>query len=213
VIPGAERDVGTRPAADRTMTDMARVVSINTSPGGIPKHPLPEVEIAVGGLVGDGHDHEKHRTPVQAVSLLDLELLRAAAADHDLDLVPGSLGENLTVEGVGVQRLGLGDRLRIAGADGNDVVLEITKVRPPCYVLDALSPDLKRTMWNRIGMYAAVVVPGRITCGAPIGVELVGDPASRPLRREPKPPGIDGAGRAAAALGTAGLEPLLGTLA
>jgi MOSC domain-containing protein YiiM len=195
------------------MIVMARVVSINTSPGGIPKRAIAKVEIAVGGLVGDGHDHEKHRTPVQAVSLLDLELLRAAAADHDLDLVPGSLGENLTVEGVGVQRLGLGDRLRIAGTDGNDVVLEITKVRPPCYVLDALSPDLKRTMWNRIGMYAQVLTPGRIACGAPIGVELVGDPASRPLRREPKAPGIDGADRAAHLLRLAGLEPVPGSTA
>jgi len=187
------------------MTDMARVVSINTSPGGIPKRPIAEVGIVTGGLLGDGHDHEKHRTPAQAVSLLDLELLRAAAADHDLDLVPGSLGENLTVEGVGVQRLGLGDRLRIAGADGNDVVLEITKVRPPCYVLDALSPDLKRTMWNRIGMYAQVRTPGRIAAGATIRVELVGDPAWRPLQREPKPPGIDGADRAAEVLRDAGL--------
>jgi Uncharacterized protein conserved in bacteria len=190
------------------MTVMARVVSINTSPGGIPKHPIIEVEIVTSGLVGDGHDHEKHRTPVQAVSLLDLELLRAAAADHGLDLVPGSLGENLTVEGVGVQRLGLGDRLRISGENGTDMVLEITKVRPPCYVLDVLSPDLKRTMWNRIGMYAAVVVPGRIAVGAEITIEPVGDPETRPLRRDPKSPGVDGCERATEVLLAAGIELL-----
>jgi MOSC domain-containing protein YiiM len=88
------------------------------------------------------------------------------------------------------------------------VVLEITKVRPPCYVLDALSPELKRTMWNRIGMYAAVVVPGRIACGAAITIEPSGDPATRPLRREPKSPGIDGADRAVEVLRAAMLEPL-----
>ena len=184
---------------------MARVVSINLSQGGIPKWPVPEVEVAIAGLVGDGHDHEKHRTPVQAVSLLDLELLHAATEDHGLDLVPGSLGENLTVEGLGVQRLGEGDRLRIDAVDGRDVLLEITKVRPPCYVLDALSPDLKRTMWNRIGMYARVLVGGWIAETAGVRLELVGDPASRPLRRTPKSPGIDGGDRAAEVLRAVGL--------
>jgi MOSC domain-containing protein YiiM len=190
------------------MWPMARVVSINVSPGGIPKRPVPEVEVAIAGLVGDGHDHEKHRTPVQAVSLLDLELLRAAAEDHGLDLVPGSLGENLTVQGLGVQRLGEGDRLRIDGVDGRDVLLEITKVRPPCYVLDALSPDLKRTMWNRIGMYAAVIEPGVIREGARVTLDACGDHATRPLHREPKSPGVDGAARAADVLRASGLEPI-----
>lgn len=189
---------------------MASIVSINLSPGGIPKRPVTTAEVAIGGLVGDGHDHEKHRVPEQAISLLDLELLDIAASDHDLDLVPGSLGENLTVRGVGVQRLGAGDRLRIAAAspDDPDVVLEITRVRPPCYVLDALSPDLKRTMWNRIGMYARVVTPGVIASGAAITIDL--GAVARPLTREPKSPGIDGRDRAETTLAAAGLAPIGG---
>lgn len=190
---------------------MSVVVSINLSPGGIPKRPAPRAEVAVGGLVGDGHDHEKHRVPEQAISLLDLELLEVAAADHGLDLVPGSLGENLTVRGVGVQRLGAGDRLRIAAAspEAPDVVLEITRVRPPCYVLDVLSSDLKRTMWNRIGMYARVVTPGVIATGSQVTIELGAH--ARPLTREPKSPGIDGRDRAETTLAAAGLAPIGGS--
>lgn len=190
---------------------MATVVSINLSPGGIPKNPVEIASATISGLAGDGHDHEKHRVPEQAISLLDLELLEAAAADHDLDLGPGSLGENLTVRGVGVQRLGAGDRLRIEAATTGDpaVVLEITRVRPPCYVLDALSPDLKRTMWNRIGMYARVVTPGVIAAGAAITTELRAD--ARPLTREPKSPGIDGRDRAESALAAAGLDAIGGS--
>lgn len=186
---------------------MARLVSINTSPGGIPKRPCAEIAVTTAGLAGDGHDHEKHRVPEQAISLLDLELLEAAARDHELDLRPGSLGENLTLAGVGVQRLGVGDRLLLG--DGDDrVTLEITRVRPPCYVLDALSPDLKRTMWNRIGMYAAVVRPGTLRPDDPIEVVLSGMSTDRPLSRTPKPPGIDGGGRAREVLAARGLPAI-----
>lgn len=189
---------------------MAAIVSINLSPGGIPKLPVASASVTVDGLHGDGHDHAKHRVPEQAISLIDLELLDAAGTDHGLDLAPGSLGENLTVRGLGVQRLGEGDRLHIAGADRDPggVVLEITRVRPPCYVLDALSPDLKRTMWNRIGMYARVVVPGTIREGDAVEIELVDEPIARPLLREPKAPGVDGRSRAETILDAAGLPPI-----
>ncbi len=191
---------------------MATIVSINLSPGGIPKLPTSSASVTVDGLLGDGHDHAKHRVPEQAISLLDVELLEAAARDHGLDLEPGSLGENLTVRDLGVQRLGEGDRLRIETDDPDvvEVVLEVTRVRPPCYVLDALSPDLKRTMWNRIGMYARVVVPGTIRPGAAVEVELATGPTSRPLLREPKEPGVDGRARAEATLRAAGLLPIGG---
>ena len=189
---------------------MAAIVSINLSPGGIPKVPTASASVTVDGLLGDGHDHAKHRVSEQAISLLDVELLRAAAADHGLDLEPGSLGENLTVSGLGVQRLGEGDRLRVRNDDPGvpEVVLEITRVRPPCYVLDALSSDLKRTMWNRIGMYARVVVPGTIREGDAVEIELVDEPIARPLLRDPKEPGIDGRPRAEAVLRDARLLPI-----
>ena len=58
----------------------------------------------------DGHDHAK-QVLEQAISLLDLELLEAIAAEHDLDLVPGSLGENLRWRRR--PAVGEGDRLAI----------------------------------------------------------------------------------------------------
>ena len=183
---------------------MARIESINVSPGGIPKVPLRRGEFVEAGLVGDGHDHEKHRTPLQAISLLDAELLEAVAAESGLDLQPGSFGENLTVRGVGVQRLGAGDRLRI-GEDGP--VLEITRVRPPCYVLDALSPDFKRTLWNRVGMYARVVRPGIASPGDPIHLELQTG-TDRPLIRTPKEGCVDGVDFARDVLRRHGLHAL-----
>ncbi|MEE2971690.1 MAG: MOSC domain-containing protein [Planctomycetota bacterium] len=183
---------------------MARIQSINVSPGGIPKVPLRRGEVVEAGVVGDGHDHEKHRTPLQAISLLDEELLDAVAEESGLDLRPGSLGENLTVRGVGVQRLGAGDRLGI-GEDGP--VLEITRVRPPCYVLDAWSPDFKRTLWNRIGMYARVIRPGSAEPGDPVHLDLRAR-TDRPLVRTPKEGCVDGVDFARDILRRHGLHPL-----
>ena len=184
---------------------MSRIESINISPGGIPKRPVETIEIVETGLVGDGHDHEKHRTPLQAISLLDVELLEALRDESGVPLVAGSLGENLTLRGVGVQRLGAGDRLRLGDDEG--ILLEITRVRPPCYVLDELSPDFKRVLWNRIGMYARVIQGGRLRIGDPIRMELgITDP--RPLLREPKGGCIDGASIATSILAVHGLPPL-----
>ena len=168
--------------------DMSCIRSINTSPGGIPKHPNPSATLSVLGLDGDGHDHEKHRTPIQALSLLDLEILEAIADEFGVPLPPGALGENLTVEGVGVQLLAAGDRLIIEGG----VELQITRVRPPCYVLDPLSPEFKKSLWNRIGMYASVLTPGAISVGQTIIVDQCGS-GPRPLVRSPKAGCRDGA--------------------
>ena len=184
---------------------MARLVSINRSPGGIPKLPMLEGEIDANGVVGDGHDHEKHRVPEQAISLLDQELLASIERDFGHRLEPGALGENLTVAGVGVQRLGVGDRLLVGG--GAPVVLEITRVRPPCYVLDAIDERFKRTLWNRIGMYASVIRGGVVRPGDPIDVETPDD-VTRPLLRSPKDGCEDGREAARAVLAAHDLVPL-----
>ena len=181
---------------------MSRIESINRSPGGIPKVPIEAIEVVEAGLVGDGHDHEKHRTPIQAISLLDAELLDALRVESGLPLVPGSLGENLTLRGVGVQRLGAGDRLHLGGE--SRVVLEITRVRPPCYVLDVLSPDFKRVLWNRIGMYARVIRGGELRAGDRVEMELLST-EDRPLLREPKGGCIDGAAIARSILADHGM--------
>lgn len=185
---------------------MPTVDSINLSPGGIPKRPVESIEVSDAGLLGDGHDHEKHRTPVQAISLIDLELLEAIADETGIPLAPGDLGENLTVAGVGVQLLTAGDRLFFDGG----VALEITRVRPPCYVLDSISPEFKRILWNRIGMYARVLEPGMLAAGAKITAERSGD-GPRPLVRVPGAGCVDGAAFAARVLADRAADPVVAT--
>jgi len=139
------------------------VVAINTSPGGIPKRPVASARVLHGGLAGDGHDHAKHNTPLQAVSIIDAEDLDDLRAEG-FDVAPGATGENLTVRGLGVDELEVGDRLSFAGG----VVLELTKRRAPCFVLDAIDPRLKKAIVGRCGFLARVLTPGELRAGETI---------------------------------------------
>ena len=158
-----------------------KIISVNTSPGGIPKLPRERLRVTRGGLDGDGHDHESHRSPNQAVCMIDMEILESMRVEG-FDLGPGALGENLTLEGVRIQECALGDLVRFSGG----LELEITKVRTPCYVLDSISPELKRIMWNRSGMYGKVLVEGTVAAGDTLTIEPVGTGDRPALRRVPK---------------------------
>lgn len=137
-----------------------KVVSINISKGGIPKLPVTSIRLTVAGLEGDGHNHAKHNTPKQAVCLQDLEKMEELN-ENGYGLSPGLAGENLTVENLHVNSLPLGTVLQFSGG----VVLEISKVRKPCYVMDAIHPQLKDDAVGRHGMYARVIKEGVLTSG------------------------------------------------
>ena len=141
------------------------VVSVNISPGGIPKRPIEVGAVTTDGIDGDAHDHEKHNTPLQAISLFDIEDLDDLAGEG-FDVGPGALGENLTVRDLNVDALEPGDRLRLSGG----VELEFTKIRKPCYVLDPISPQLKKVIVGRCGGYAKVIATGQIRAGETIDV-------------------------------------------
>ena len=150
-----------RPCARRTCWTQY----VNISPGGIPKDPIETGRVTVDGIVGDGHDHEKHNTPLQAISLIDLEDLDDLRTEG-FAVCPGALGENLTVRGLSVDTLQAGDRLQLSGG----VELEYTKIRKPCFVLDAISPQLKEVVKGRCGGYAKVITGGEVHAGETISV-------------------------------------------
>ncbi|MBI5150614.1 MAG: MOSC domain-containing protein [Candidatus Omnitrophica bacterium] len=146
-------------------TNIPMVVSINISGGGIPKWPVDSVRVGIGGLEGDGHNHAKHYRLEQAVSLQDIEQL-AELRHEGYALHCGSTGENISVGHLNVNALPLGTVLDFSGG----VQLEITKVRHPCYVLDAIDPRLKEVIIGRCGMYAKVVREGILRAGERIEV-------------------------------------------
>lgn len=141
------------------------VLSINISKGGIPKFPVSSIRLTVAGLEGDGHNHAKHNTPFQAVCIQDLEKLEELS-QNGYPLSPGQAGENLTVENLHVNSLPLGTILKFSGG----VILEISKVRKPCYVMDAIHPKLKEDALGQHGMYARVLKEGILEAGETIHV-------------------------------------------
>jgi len=139
---------------------MACVVSINISPGGIPKRPVTAAYVAVNGLTGDGRAHAKHLKPTRALSLLEEGVI-----DHlrreGYAVGPGTLGENLTVRGLDLLDLPPGTSLRLGGG----VEIELVEPRQPCFVLDAIHPDLKTAVRGRFGYMARVVTGGMLRVG------------------------------------------------
>ncbi|MBP9854166.1 MAG: MOSC domain-containing protein [Candidatus Omnitrophica bacterium] len=139
---------------------LPRIISINISKGGIPKLPVSSIVVTASGLEGDGHNHEKHNRPTQAISLQDIEKLEELKGEGYV-LSPGETGENLTVKDLNVNALSIGSILEFSSG----LVIEITKVRNPCYVLDQINPQLKTDIVGRCGMYAQVNRPGMIKQG------------------------------------------------
>ncbi|MCZ6837008.1 MAG: MOSC domain-containing protein [Planctomycetota bacterium] len=142
------------------------VLSINLSKGGIPKLPVDAANVTLAGLEGDGHDHDKHNTPMQAISLLDVEDCEDLQ-NEGFDVFPGATGENITCRGLSVDDLTIGDRLHFSGG----VELELTKKRKPCFVLDSIDPTLKDVFGGRCGFLAKVITMGTIRTGETIDVQ------------------------------------------
>ena len=147
-------------------TTTAQLLSINISPGGIPKLPVEQASVTVAGLDGDGRAHAKHVSPARAITLFDEEILQQLRAEG-YPVTAGILGENLTVCGLDVQRLAPGTRLRFSGG----VEIELTEARKPCFVLDAVHSAVQEAVRGRCGFLARVCVEGILRTGESITVE------------------------------------------
>jgi MOSC domain-containing protein YiiM len=110
------------------------------------------------GIEGDKHASAASK---RQVLLADKEALDAVS------VLPGTIKENITVEGVDVMQLPAGSRVRL----GRSAVLEITEVCEPCFRMDEIRDGLKLELEGRRGMVSRVVRGGIINVGDPITVE------------------------------------------
>jgi MOSC domain-containing protein YiiM len=156
-----------------------RVLQVNVSPGGVPKHPVDRAWVREQGLDGDAHEHRYvHGGPHRAVSLLGIEAIERVQADgHPIE--PGSVGENLTTTGIELSGLPIGTRLTIGNGAGP--VLELSAAAGPCDVIKGSFRDGKSgrisilTHPSDSRMYARVVVEGEVCTGDPITVSPPAD--------------------------------------
>ncbi len=132
---------------NESTTPQPVVIAVCDSPGGIPKHPREEVEITIDGIQGDEHEHDKHVRPARALSLFDEEIMLQLCSEG-YDLIPGAIGENITLRGVDVQGMEPGTILELG-----EVTLRLEEPRRPCFVLDSIDPKLKTDIVGRCGTW------------------------------------------------------------
>lgn len=178
-----------------------RLVSVNVAPAtpmlidgrsvltGIRKQPVAgPVAVRSLGLEGDEQaDLSVHGGLTKAVYAYPLahypfwQTVRAQArvAAPDASIQPGSLGENLTLEGLTEHDLWIGDRLRFPGC-----VLAVSEPRFPCFKFGAamgFSQAVKlMAQSGYCGSYLGVVEPGTLAAGD--AVELVPGPREVNIR-------------------------------
>lgn len=110
-----------------TGSGVGRVQQLNISGGGVPKRPIEQATVDWDGLAGDRQADERHHgRPFQAVCLWSTEALADLRADGHR-VFPGSVGENVTIEGLDWSTLRAGARLR-AGS----TLLELSFPAVPC---------------------------------------------------------------------------------
>jgi MOSC domain-containing protein YiiM len=144
-----------------------RIVRINVSPGGVPKHPVSRARVTRMGIEGDGHRHTAHHGgPDRALCLFSMEQIEALQAEgHPVE--PGALGENLTLAGLDWASVQPDDVFRL----GAEVLVQVTRFTSPCFnvreaFLDgayARVSQKRHPGWSRV--YARVLVAGEIAAG------------------------------------------------
>jgi MOSC domain-containing protein YiiM len=117
-------------------------------------------ELAEVCVVSDsGFEGCAHARPggQRQVLLVDRETLDA------MELAPGILRENITTDGINVNGLAPGQKLRVGEAR-----LEVSAVCGPCDLMEKIRPGLRRELYGRRGMLCRVIEGGIIRRGDPI---------------------------------------------
>jgi MOSC domain-containing protein YiiM len=149
---------------------LGKIAQINVSGGGVPKLPVAEAHVTELGVEGDQHrDLRYHGGPERALCLFPLERIQALQAEGHA-IVPGAIGENITVEGIDWGAVVPGARLAL----GDEVLVEVTRYTTPCFKIKAVFThgDFARVSHKQnpgdSRVYARVLRAGAIRAGDPI---------------------------------------------
>lgn len=152
------------------MAARGRIVQLSVSRGGVPKRAVVEARVTRPGLEGDGHrDTAHHGGPDRALCLFSLEAIQALAAQGHA-IVPGALGENVTIEELDWGLVVPGAHLRL----GEHVLVQVTRYTSPCLNIAPAFQDRdysrvsqkRHPGWSRV--YARVLGEGRLRSNDPV---------------------------------------------
>jgi MOSC domain-containing protein YiiM len=118
------------------------------------------------GVEGDWQtDRRYHGGLDRAVCIFSEEFYAWLREEYEIDLKPGSVGENFTTRGIDLAALEKGDRLRVG-----ECLIELTGLRAPCGKLKRWHPDLKRIIEGHNGWLARVIEGDEVRAGDEIEV-------------------------------------------
>lgn len=143
------------------------IVQLNASPGGVPKRAVAQAWVGREGLEGDRQAHtDIHGGPERALCLYSLERIHDLQAEGH-PIVPGSVGENVTITGLDWDRVQPGARLAL----GDEVEVEVASFTSPCRTIGQAFRDNNSVRvsqkshpgWSRV--YARVLREGILRPG------------------------------------------------
>lgn len=145
-----------------------KIKAVSISPKrGTRKFNVLEAELKVGfGIEKDAHAGNWHRQ----VSLLAQESIKKMRA-KGANVAAGDFAENITTEGIDLQSLTIGSKLRL----GPDAELEITQFGKKCHSDCEIFKQIGDCVMPREGVFAKVTKPGRVKPGDRIEVSQQND--------------------------------------
>jgi MOSC domain-containing protein YiiM len=138
-----------------------RAISVSERKG-TQKVNVPEAKLLADfGIVGDAHAGNWHRQ----VSLLAVESIDKMA-EKGVRVSPGDFAENITTEGLSLNELSVGSKLKL----GKSVKLEVTQFGKKCHDRCEIFERLGDCIMPREGVFAKVIKAGSINVGDVIEV-------------------------------------------
>jgi len=149
-----------------------KAISIS-SHRGTKKHNIPSADLRVDcGIAGDAHAGNWHRQ----VSLLAQESIERMVR-KGAKVAAGDFAENITTEGINLQSLTIGSKLRL----GADAEVEVTQFGKVCHEECEIRRQVGDCIMPREGIFAKVTHPGRIETSDT--VEVLNDKGSNTDRK------------------------------
>jgi len=135
---------------------LLRAVCISEKKG-IRKHPAASIALVEGeGIRGDAHAGSWHRQ----VSLLAREDVQEMEAELGREILPGEFAENILTEGIALETLSPGTRLRIGSA-----LCEVTQIGKECHKDCEIRALTGKCVMPTKGIFARVLEGGSAKAG------------------------------------------------
>ena len=144
-----------------TIRGKIKAISISKDRG-TRKYNIPSAELITGfGIEGDAHAGNWQR---QVSLLADESIVKMRA--KGANVTEGDFAENITTEGINLQSLTIGNKLKLGPA----AEVEITQLGKECHNRCAIFQRVGDCIMPREGVFAKVTKPGQIKVGDTIEV-------------------------------------------